>query len=42
MRNGKWAEYDAKDLVPGDIVKIKAGDCVPADIRIVNLESVSL
>ena len=42
MRNRKWGELDAKELVPGDIVRLNAGDCVPADIRIIALESVSL
>jgi len=42
LRNGKWQEMESRELVPGDIVKVVAGDCVPADIRITNLESVSL
>lgn len=37
LRDGQWQEKDSKELVPGDIVKVVAGDCVPADIRIVNL-----
>lgn len=35
LRNGKWALNKSEDLVPGDIVKVKMGDCVPADLRIV-------
>jgi len=31
-RDGKWQEIDAKQLVPGDIVRIRLGDVVPADI----------
>lgn len=42
LRNGTWCSMDSKRLVPGDIVKVVAGDCVPADIRITQLESVSL
>jgi Ca2+-transporting ATPase len=34
LRNGTWCSMDSKRLVPGDIVKVVAGDCVPADIRI--------
>ena len=35
LRDGKWGEIDAKELVTGDIVKIKIGDIVPADIQLV-------
>ena len=31
----EWAQIDAHDLVPGDLVRVKAGDVVPQDIRIV-------
>ncbi len=33
-RDGKWHEKSAEDLVPGDLVRIKAGDRVPADLRL--------
>lgn len=42
LRDGQWKEQDAKDLVPGDIVRVKIGDRVPADLRLVNMDSVSL
>ncbi|TVR95147.1 MAG: HAD family hydrolase [Wenzhouxiangellaceae bacterium] len=33
-RAGRWQDIDADQLVPGDLVKVKAGDRVPADIRL--------
>mgnify|MGYP006099159099 FL=1 len=41
-RNGEWTTLDAKLLVPGDIVKVKQGDNIPADIRLIELNSISL
>lgn len=34
-RDGKWAEIDAKDIVPGDIVQLEEGTKIPADIRFI-------
>ncbi len=34
LRDGKWQEIEAKYLVPGDIVKLKIGDIVPADMKL--------
>ena len=39
-RDGKEIEVPARELVPGDVVRIKAGDRVPADLRLV--EAVNL
>jgi H+-transporting ATPase len=33
-RDGKWAEIDARDLVPGDIVRLRLGDIIPADVQL--------
>ncbi len=35
VRGGKLVVVDRQDLVPGDIVRLKAGDIVPADLRII-------
>lgn len=35
IREGKRHEVDAETLVPGDMVRLKAGDRVPADIRLI-------
>lgn len=34
LRGGAWHDIDAATLVPGDIVKIRLGDIVPADLRL--------
>lgn len=34
LRDGKWSEQDAAILVPGDIINIKLGDIIPADLRL--------
>src|SRR5262245_18377535 len=41
MRDGKWQEVAAATLVPGDIVKIRLGVIVPADLRLVGGEHAS-
>lgn len=33
-RDGHWIEVPGEDLVPGDVVRIRAGDKVPADVRL--------
>ena len=34
LRDGEWKSIDAKEIVPGDIIKIKIGDVVPADCKL--------
>ncbi len=34
LRDGQWQHIDAKEVVPGDIIKIKIGDIVPADAKL--------
>ena len=34
LRDGKWQSVLAKSLVPGDVVRIKLGDVVPADLKL--------
>lgn len=33
-RARKWASLSAKELVPGDIIRLSLGDIVPADVRL--------
>ncbi len=42
LRDGEWRMADTKHLVPGDVVEVNIGDRVPADLRVVALNSVSL
>jgi H+-transporting ATPase len=35
LRDGKWAERPAGELVPGDIVRLRLGDIVPADVKLI-------
>ncbi|MBV8414930.1 MAG: HAD-IC family P-type ATPase, partial [Verrucomicrobia bacterium] len=35
-RAGEWLELDAAELVPGDIVRLRSGDRVPADVRLID------
>ncbi|MBE0619073.1 MAG: plasma-membrane proton-efflux P-type ATPase [Burkholderiales bacterium] len=34
LRDGAWQEIDAKLLVPGDVIRIRLGDVVPADVKL--------
>ncbi|MGZ3809114.1 MAG: plasma-membrane proton-efflux P-type ATPase [Bacteriovorax sp.] len=36
LRDGKWSDLPARALVPGDIVRLRMGDFVPADLKIVS------
>jgi H+-transporting ATPase len=33
-RDGKWKEIDARELVPGDLVRLRLGDIIPADVKL--------
>ncbi len=35
LRDGRWQEIPAAEIVPGDVIKIKIGDIVPADAKLV-------
>jgi H+-transporting ATPase len=42
LRDGGWRTLDAATLVPGDIVRIRLGVVVPADLRLVGGEYASI
>ncbi len=33
-RDGKWSTIPARELVPGDVVRVRIGDLLPADVKI--------
>ncbi len=33
-RDGKWTNPEARELVPGDVIRVRLGDVVPADARL--------
>jgi len=35
LRDGHWQEINARELVPGDVVKLRIGNVVPADVKLV-------
>lgn len=42
LRDGVWSSVDAVDLVPGDLVEVKVGDKIPADLRLIQLKTTTL
>ncbi len=38
LRDSKWLKIPAKELVPGDIVKVRLGDSIPADVKLLEGE----
>lgn len=35
LRDGSWIEVPRRELVPGDVIRLVAGDLVPADARLI-------
>ncbi len=42
LRDGVWKVIDAAQLVPGDIIRIRLGDVVPADARLIEGDYLSV
>jgi len=42
IRDGERSQIDAKQLVPGDIVYLNIGDIVPADIRLLHQDEMTI
>jgi H+-transporting ATPase len=41
-RDGKWITPAARDLVPGDVIRVRLGDIVPADARLLEGDAVEV
>ena len=41
-RDGKWVNPAARELVPGDVIRLRLGDIVPADARLLAGDEVSV
>ncbi len=41
-RNGSWAKLPSKSIVPGDIIRLRMGDIVPADCKAIEGDYVSV
>ena len=41
-RDGKWTALGARELVPGDLIRLRLGDIVPADARLVEGDPVEV
>ncbi len=41
-RDGKWVNPAASELVPGDVIRLRLGDIVPADARLLDGDEISV
>ncbi|MDA8382688.1 MAG: plasma-membrane proton-efflux P-type ATPase [Betaproteobacteria bacterium] len=42
LREGQWQEIDAARLVPGDLIRLRMGDIIPADAKLTDGEYLSV
>jgi H+-transporting ATPase len=42
LRDGKWTTPAARELVPGDVIRLRLGDIVPADARLLDGDPVKV
>ncbi|MFZ0468101.1 MAG: plasma-membrane proton-efflux P-type ATPase [Thiogranum sp.] len=42
LRDGQWREIDAAELVPGDVIRLRLGDIIPADAKLIEGEYLAI
>ncbi len=42
LRDGQWQEIEAKQLVPGDVIRLRLGDIIPADAKLIEGDYISI
>ena len=42
LRDGKWQDVDAKNLVPGDVIGLRIGGIIPADAKLIEGDYLSV
>ncbi len=42
LRDGQWQQLPAWELVPGDTIRVRAGDIIPADVKLVDGDYLSV
>lgn len=36
LRDNKWLEVTAREIVPGDVIRLRPGDILPADVKLID------
>jgi H+-transporting ATPase len=42
LRDGQWQEVPAESLVPGDVIRLRLGDIIPADVKLIEGDYLSV
>ncbi len=42
LRDGRWQVVEARTLVPGDVVRLRLGDVIPADVQLIEGDYLSV
>lgn len=42
LRDGQWGQIDAAELVPGDVIRVRLGDVLPADVTLADGDYLSV